>query len=252
MKHNKKSRNKDKRSQPNKGGKYWIYGRHACVEAINNKERKISRILVTENIYNDIQGKINSEEPTYNVVSSDEISKILNEDAVHQGIAIEVSPLPEKSIEDIDDDVKVVVLLDQVTDPHNIGAIIRSSAAFGAGAVITTKSNSPAESGTMAKSSSGALEHIYYIRVGNLVQAIDALKERGFWCLGLDGGGETTIDRLPDYEKIAIIMGAEGKGMRRLTTEHADMIVSLPISNKVESLNVSNAAAIALYEIAKK
>ena len=156
-------------------------------------------------------------------------------------------------IEDLICDTKklekaLVVILDQVSDPHNVGAILRSAAAFGAMAVIVPDANAPEETGTLAKSASGALEVIPLIRVANLSRAMEMLKKADFWCVGMDGYAKKEMgeDRLP--QKCALVMGSEGEGMRRLTAENCDYMVKLPIARTVESLNVSNACTIALYE----
>ncbi len=145
-----------------------------------------------------------------------------------------------------------VLLLDQVTDPHNVGAILRSAAAFDVGAVIVTDRNAPQESGVMAKAASGALEVVPLIAVTNLVQAIETLKKSGYWIAGLDGAARKAIHEAKLDNKTALVLGAEGAGLRRLTTEHCDFLVKLPISDKMESLNVSNAAAVAMYELYRR
>lgn len=174
-------------------------------------------------------------------------------DAVHQGLVLETKNLPAVSLEDIIDRTQdaqsaMVVLLDQVTDPHNIGAILRSAAAFDAKALILPDANAPEETGVLAKSACGALEIIPLVRVPNLVRAMEKLKQAGFWCIGLDGYAKQMINDKPLPKKSAFVMGAEGDGMRRLTAETCDYTVKLPMSNKMESLNVSNAAAITMFE----
>jgi 23S rRNA (guanosine2251-2'-O)-methyltransferase len=175
---------------------------------------------------------------------------------VHQGIAAQLDALEEPDIEDI---VRAteglesarVVVLDQVTDPHNVGAIIRSAAAFGTAAVVMPERNSPPSTGTLAKAASGAIEHVPLVRVVNLARALDRLKQAGFWCVGLDAGATTALHAADLSGKVAVVLGAEGEGLRRLTREHCDLMVRIPISRGMESLNVSNAAAIALYELAR-
>jgi 23S rRNA (guanosine2251-2'-O)-methyltransferase len=233
-------------------GEQWIYGKHASLAAMKNPKRVISRILVNRNAQNDIAIPENLQHKTQ-LVDNKMIESLLPAGSVHQGIAVQSAPLPETSLEDfcsIEKAHSVVVLLDQVTDPHNVGAVLRSAAAFGADAVITTTHNAPQETGTLAKSASGTLELVPLIRVTNLASAIDMLKTSGYWVLGLDGYAETTLNKVTPYAKTALILGSEEKGMRRLTREHCDILVKLPISDAVESLNVSNAAAISLYALA--
>jgi 23S rRNA (guanosine2251-2'-O)-methyltransferase len=192
-----------------------------------------------------------------------EIDELLPEGAVHQGLALLAAPLDQPGLEDLlvrpageakesaDEPAarRVVLLLDQVTDPHNVGAILRSAAAFGALAVVTLDKNAPEESGTLAKAASGALEVVPYIPVVNLARSLDSLKQAGFWCLGLAGEAETTLAGSRPGEAIALVLGAEGPGLRRLTRERCDLLVKLPTRPPIDSLNVSNAAAVALYEL---
>jgi len=191
------------------------------------------------------------------VVERKEIDKQLPAEAVHQGIAAQVKPLENQLLEDIcilaeGKDRCRVLILDQVTDPQNVGAIIRSCAAFGADALIMQDKNAPAESGAMVKASAGTIEFLPVCRVTNLSRAIEHLKKAGFWVAGMDGYAETTIDKMNKNGRIAIVMGSEGKGMRRLVEESCDETVKLPIDARVESLNVSTAAAIALYEMSRE
>jgi 23S rRNA (guanosine2251-2'-O)-methyltransferase len=174
--------------------------------------------------------------------------------AVHQGIAVLVAPLPEPDLAAIlppEPAPALVVVLDQVTDPHNVGAVMRSAVAFGAHAVIVTERHAPEETGTLGKSASGALEHIPLLRVVNLVRTLEELKHAGFWIVGLAGEAKQTLAEAKLTGRIALVLGAEGDGLRRLTREHCDLQVRLPMSGRMPSLNVSNAAAVALYELAR-
>jgi 23S rRNA (guanosine2251-2'-O)-methyltransferase len=202
-------------------------------------------------MHDEMGGKIFSSIKNLQIVDARKLDDLLPREAVHQGIALECEPLSQPSLGEwlTAGHDKPVLLLDQVSDPHNIGAILRSAAAFDAGAVITTDRNAPAESGVMAKAASGALELVPLIMVGNLVQAIELLKKAGYWIYGLDGEAKQAINAVKLDKKSALVLGAEGRGLRRLTGEHCDMLVRLPISERMESLNVSNAAAIALYEL---
>jgi 23S rRNA (guanosine2251-2'-O)-methyltransferase len=194
--------------------------------------------------------------PLWEQIDRQGLDYLLPDGAVHQGIAARVAPLPELDLLDIceqavGNDQAIVVILDQVTDPHNVGAILRSAAAFGALAVILTERHTAPESGTLAKSASGALEHVPLVRVSNLARAMDQLKEAGFWLTGLADEGKTTLANAKLSGKIGLVMGAEGPGLRRLTRDHCDLLARLPTGGAINHLNVSNAAAVALYELAR-
>lgn len=185
------------------------------------------------------------------VVDSGKLDNVLPRDAVHQGVVVECAPLTQPSLQDwlAEDIKKPIILLDQVSDPHNVGAILRSAAAFDAGCVVLTDRGAPTESGVMAKSASGAMENVPLIAVGNLVKAIELIKKKEYWVAGLDGASEQNIGAAKLGKDTALVLGAEGRGLRRLTAEHCDYLVKLPMSDRMESLNVSNAAAISLYEL---
>lgn len=225
-----------------------LYGIHACISALKNPNRKIHRIYATDRVIADLPK--NHKHPTPKIMQMSEFDKMLPRDAVHQGLAVETSSLPEYPLNKLFD-CNLIVALDQVTDPHNVGAIMRSCLAFGAGGVLFAKDNAPIESGALAKAASGALETLPICKVTNLARALEQLKKEGFWIAGLDGHTDTNIDKANLTGKIVLVMGSEGKGLRKLTKDTCDMLVRLPISNKIESLNVSNAAAIALYEISR-
>ncbi len=239
-----------------KSGTYWIYGHHAVSAVLHNPARQIRRLVISRNALEKVPGEWLKSSPRQpEIVDVTVLSKLLPIDAVHQGIAVEVLPLDQPSMEEwilAHPQKTPLLLLDQVTDPHNVGAILRSAAAFDAGAVILTKDHAPPESAVMAKSASGALELVPLITVTNLVQSMEFLKKHGYWCIGLDGEAKETIAQAKLGSDSALVLGAEGKGLRRLTAEHCDRIVRLPISPRMESLNVSNAAAVALYEISRK
>jgi 23S rRNA (guanosine2251-2'-O)-methyltransferase len=189
---------------------------------------------------------------TSEILTGEEIAAILPPGAVHQGVALKVSALPDLSVDEACEDTTVAVVLDQVTDPHNFGAILRSAAVFGAGALVTTDRNSPPLGGVLAKAASGALEKVKVAKVTNLVRALEELKELGFEVIGLDGEGEVSLPEFKTGPKIALVLGAEGSGLRRLTREHCDILARLPASGEMKSLNVSNAAAVALYELSRR
>lgn len=232
---------------------YWLYGRHSCEAALGNARRKIQRIMVTSNAADKLRSQLDKLVDIVDVVDDRKISQKLTPDAVHQGIAMLVEPLNDGNVDyqALSKTTNLVVLLDEITDPHNIGAIMRSSSAFGAGAVLTTFRNSPPESGVMAKAASGALEWVRYLRIRNLVKSIEELRLEGFRIVGLAGEAEMRIDKAMSGEKIAIVLGAEGKGMRQVTAEACDVLAKIPMDSRQESLNVSNAAAIALWEARK-
>jgi 23S rRNA (guanosine2251-2'-O)-methyltransferase len=176
--------------------------------------------------------------------------------AVHQGLVLDAAPLPELDVADLCRAAEarardVVVLLDQVTDPHNVGAILRSAAAFGASAVVLPDRNAPEVTGTLAKSASGAVEVVPLVRVVNLARAMGELREAGYWCVGLDESGARGLAEVGVRDRVALVLGAEGSGLRRLTMERCDEVVRLPTRGPIGSLNVSNAAAVALYELVR-
>lgn len=230
---------------------HYLFGKHACLAALNNPARKIRAVMMTNQAKKDI-GEVGR---SVSIVEGGKLQSMLPPGSVHQGIAVDCTPLEQPSLQEFlvdEPDRRPVIVLDQVTDPHNVGAILRSAAAFDAGAVIVTDRHAPQESGVMAKAASGAMETVPLIAVTNLSQAIDALKKAGYWIYGLDGEAKKTLPEAKPDSKSALILGAEGEGMRRLTTERCDFLVKLPMSDKMESLNVSNAAAVALYEIYRK
>lgn len=228
----------------------WLYGVHPVTLALQNPNRHIKELWA-------VKGSTDSLKLPKNLlvkfVTRDQIESQVGREAVHQGLALKCDPLPAYSIEDLiadtrDTEKAVVVLLDQVTDPHNIGAIMRSSIAFNASAVILPDAGAPEETGVLAKSASGALELIPLIRVTNLVRTMEQLKKADFWCVGMDGYAKKTISDSKLPSKCVFVMGSEGDGMRRLTSENCDYMTKLPMNSRIESLNVSNACAIALYE----
>jgi 23S rRNA (guanosine2251-2'-O)-methyltransferase len=203
------------------------------------------------------------ETPAIEIVKRERIDRLLPEGTVHQGLALLAEPLPQPAIQELlatggesgdSGRRRVVVVLDQVTDPRNAGAVLRSAAAFGAAALVTTRRHAPPESGTLAKAASGALEHVPYVQVGNLARAIETLKSAGFWCLGLSGDAPSSLatSSLAAADPggpLVLVLGAEGAGLRRLTAEACDVMARLPTVGPIGTLNVSNAAAVALYEL---
>jgi 23S rRNA (guanosine2251-2'-O)-methyltransferase len=184
-------------------------------------------------------------------VTPKDLDRMLGEDTVHQGILVEADPLPALALDDLPD-ARLLVVLDQITDPHNVGAILRSAAAFGADGLVMTAHHSPPLDGALAKAASGGLEHVPVVLVPNLARALAQAGDLGFTCYGLDSGGSASLDEMPAAGRVALVLGAEDRGLRRLTTEHCDAICALKTVGPVASLNVSNAAAIALYLTAQK
>ena len=236
----------------------YLYGIHAVTQALLNPKRIHQRLLCTHKGYESLQeawqealnDNIALPEVTY--VEKEDLERLLPRDAVHQDVLLDCQPLTDMFLEEILTDVPenaVVLVLDQVTDPHNVGAILRSAAAFGALAVIMQKLHAPEITGTLAKSASGAVEHIPLIREVNLSRVLEQLKEAGFFCIGLAEEGKQPLAKLKLTGKTALVLGAEGSGLRRLVAENCDELVKLPTQGPIGSLNVSNAAAVALYEL---
>jgi len=234
------------------GGGLWLYGLHAVKAALANPDRKVKRAVLTtraaEEIGPKLLGKVRHE-----IADGDTVSKLLPAGAVHQGVALQCDPLPKRDLEDVLDmpseKRRVVVIMDQISDPQNAGAILRTAAAFGVTAVIVQDRHAPPESGALAKAASGALDSIPYIQVVNISRALEQLGEREFWRVALAGDGDGALKDVMPAGDVALVMGSEGAGIRRLVRENCDVSAYVPIDSAMESLNVSNAAAIALYEI---
>lgn len=251
----------ERSGQPAKRGSsdLWIYGHHAVAAALANPERKVMRLVTTTEAADKLNddASVPREALTHiKKATRADIEALVGNGSVHQGVALLTRPL-ENDLSEILERTSVnseacIVVLDQVTDPHNAGAVLRSAAAFGASAVIAPDRHAPEESGTMAKAASGALDKIPYIKAVNLVRALEQLKTSGFWLVGLAADIPTKLSNVPLKGRIALILGAEGEGLRRLVRETCDHVASLPMSGDMESLNVSNAAAVALYEKARQ
>jgi 23S rRNA (guanosine2251-2'-O)-methyltransferase len=229
---------------------YWLYGMHPVRAALANPRRKVHRLLATRNAAQTLAG---DGEPRIEpeIVERKAIDRLVPPDAVHQGVALLVDPITDIRLDSLlkDEEARIVLVLDQVTDPHNVGAILRSAAAFGAAAVITTWRHSPPETAVLVKAAAGAFEAMPYIRIQNLASLLEKLHEHDFLSIGLDAEGPVLMRDAPHDGRIALVLGAEGKGLRHLTRELCGALARLPISDRVESLNVSNAAAVALYEL---
>ncbi|MFK0330463.1 23S rRNA (guanosine(2251)-2'-O)-methyltransferase RlmB [Rhizobium sp. NPDC090275] len=223
-----------------------LYGLHTVRAALENKERKKIKLSVTPNALARLEIDVEKLGIPYEMVSPQDLDKVLGPDAIHQGVMLETRPLPVRRLEALKDS-PLILVLDQVTDPHNVGAIMRSAVAFNAGALITTQRHSPTESGVLAKSASGALELIPYIQITNLADALGELHKLGFVTIGLDSEGPAPLEGTFSGDKVALVLGAEGKGLRQKTRETVNALARLDMPGEIKSLNVSNAAAIALY-----
>jgi len=226
-----------------------LYGWHTVAAALANPARKVRKILATENGARRITDEGLSMPVTPEIVRPEAIAARLSPDSVHQGLLVEADPLEAPALEDLSAEGTVLVL-DQITDPHNVGAILRTAAAFAVKAVITTARHSPEATGVLAKAASGALELVPIVAVQNLARALDAMKDRGFLTVGLDSEGETDLAAAPLRLPLALVLGAEGKGLRQLTRATCDIHARLDLPGVIKSLNVSNAAAVALYAAA--
>ena len=224
-----------------------LYGLHTVRAALDNPARTVRRMLVTRNA----AARLGLAEPPalpvpVETVEPRDLDRILGAEAVHQGAMIEAEPLRPKPLSALSD-TPLVLVLDQVTDPHNVGAILRSGVAFGAGALITTARHSPAETGVLAKAASGALEHIDLIEVRNLAETLEELHAAGFETIGLDSEGPAELEDTFAGGRVALVLGAEGKGLRQKTRATVSALARLDMPGAIRSLNVSNAAAVALY-----
>ena len=250
-----------------KGDRLWLHGVHPVLAALGNPDRQVRRLLITaeqaERLGSRLEAALAGREgqPKPEIVERRSLDGLLR-DAVHQGIALEAEPLPEIFLQDLliqaeSRPQSLLVVLDQVTDPHNVGAMLRSAAAFGADGVITTERHAPGETAALAKAAAGALDLVPLVRVGNLARALADLKAAGYRCIGLESAAERGIDEIPVPERRALVLGAEGPGMRRLTRDSCDELVRIPMATRaygggaLESLNVSNATAVALFALSR-
>ncbi len=245
-------------------GEGWLYGRHAVAAALANPARRWRRLAILAGHEAEAVGLVaaalaerrGAGEPIA-ALDRAALDRLLPEGAVHQGWALQVEPLEAADLDDIlraaaiRQGRAVIVVLDQVSDPHNVGAVLRSAAAFGVAAVIVAAHGAPPAAGTLAKAASGALDRVPLIRAGNLAQALDRLKAAGYWCCGLDESAPAPLATLDLGPRVALVLGSEGGGLRRLVRERCDHLARLPTRPELPSLNVSNAAAIALYELAR-
>ncbi len=225
----------------------WIYGKHAVIAAIKNPNRKVLKLFLlkqNENLVNKLSVK-------FEIVDKNFFANKFGKNVVHQGIAALVKPLKHIFLENLNNDTPLIVL-DRVVDPQNVGSIMRASAVFGAKAIILPEVNSPDLNATVIKIASGAAEIIPIIRVKNIVQTLKTLQKKGYWCIGLDEHANKYLHELNLKDKLVIVIGSEGMGLRRLTYEHCDFITKLPSYNEFTTLNASQAATISLYEVLKQ
>jgi len=223
-----------------------LYGWHTVTLALQNPKRRIRKLLLTENAARRLEEEGIKLRVTPEIVRPGQIDALLTPDAVHQGLLAEADPLPSPDIATLPQD-GIVLVLDQITDPHNVGAILRSAAAFAVKAIVTTARHSPEATGVLAKSASGALELVPLVTVQNLARALTELNERGFMTVGLDSAGSENLSAIALSAPLALVLGAEGKGLRQLTRETCKVVARLDMPGEIKSLNVSNAAVLALY-----
>ena len=243
---------RDAARPPAASGAQWLYGLHAVAAALANPRRKLGRACLTPRAQETI-GDTLLKRVRVETVEPGSIDRFLPPGAVHQGAALEAWPLKSRDLDEVLADApagrRVVLVLDQLSDPHNVGAILRTAAAFDVTAVVVQDRNAPPQSGALAKAASGALDLVPYIEVVNIARALDQLAEKGFWRIALAGDGEQSLAQAAPQGDVALVLGSEGAGIRRLVREHCDVAAFIPIERNTESLNVSNAAAITLYEL---
>jgi 23S rRNA (guanosine2251-2'-O)-methyltransferase len=223
-----------------------LYGWHTVAAALANPARRIRKLMLTENAARRLADDNIDARVTPEIVRPSQIDQLLGPDAVHQGLLAEADPLPSPDIDTLAQE-GIVLVLDQITDPHNVGAIMRSAAAFAVKAIVTTARHSPEATGVLAKSASGALELVPLVTVQNLARALGQLNDRGFMTVGLDSQGDENLAAITLRQPLALVLGAEGKGLRQLTRETCSLVARLDMPGEIKSLNVSNAAVLALY-----
>lgn len=239
------------RQSGSNSGRPRFWGRHAVTAALANPARNALKLWATR----EAAARMDlPKELTVSYADVADLGRLVPSDAPHQGLVLEVEALEDIFLDELlqAEGDRPLLVLDQVTDPHNVGAILRSAAAFNALGIVTQDRHSPPESGALARAASGALEVVPWVRVVNLARSLEDMAAAGFWRIGLAGEAERTIGDALGSAKVALVLGAEGEGMRQNTATHCDELARLPISGKVESLNVSNAAAIALYAVATR
>jgi 23S rRNA (guanosine2251-2'-O)-methyltransferase len=265
IKNKKKSNHDSGRNNQNGGNQdgLWLCGKHPIFTILQKKRRNIFEILATKNTVSDLENflknnSLNNLKPLIKVVDNDRIESLFGKNQPNQGLAIRASRIPTKNQNDLleelhafeeGDKLPTLLLLDQISDPHNVGAIIRSAVSFGVKKIIFSEHNSPKENATIVKSSAGTIELVDLVIVTNFNNLIEKLKKIGYWCIGLAGEAVTPITAIKEYKNIALIIGSEGDGMRDLVKKNCDILARIEIDKEVESLNASVAASIALYEL---
>ncbi len=256
-----------KNSKPDSAHKtrgIWLFGKHPTFLALQKKRREIFEILVTKNSVSELENflqknNIHNLTPRIKIVEASYIEQFIGAHQVHQGIAVNCSAIPLKSQNNLLDEIErniaqekklpTILILDQLTDPHNIGAIIRSACAFGVTKIVFLEHNFPKETATISKSSSGMIENVDLYLVVNISNLMMKLKELDYWCIGLAGEAKDTIEKISEFKNVALVIGSEGEGIRGLVKKNCDLLLKIPMSDKVESLNASVAAAISLWEL---
>ncbi len=229
-----------------------IYGAHAVREALTAGKRKLIALYATANALPRIEDAAAAAGLKPRLVEARELTRRLGEEAVHQGLLLEAGPLPERDLSDVAATGGLILLLDQITDPHNVGAILRTAAAYAVEAIVVTERHSPQFSGVLAKAASGGLEHVEIVSVVNLARAMEELADHGYTILGLDSEGADTLETVPLQAPVELALGAEGKGLRRLTRERCVAVARLDTPGAIKSLNVSNACAVALSVLRRR
>jgi 23S rRNA (guanosine2251-2'-O)-methyltransferase len=234
-------------------GQVRLWGRHAVEAALLNPARQHRKLWATREGVASLGGELPPDFPV-EYADTPDLDRLVARDAPHQGLVLECAALEDIHLDEVlgGDTARPIVVLDQVTDPHNLGAVMRSAAAFGAAALVTQDRHAPPEGGVVAKAASGALEVVPWVRVVNLARALEDIAEAGYWRIGLAGEAEATLAEALPAGPVALVLGAEGPGMRHNISAHCDALARLPIGDAVESLNVSNAAAVALYAVASR
>jgi 23S rRNA (guanosine2251-2'-O)-methyltransferase len=229
----------------------WLYGLHPVRAALANPARKLKKAILTSHAAEEIGAKLLGR-VRYEIAEAEAVSRLLPPGSVHQGVALSCEPLQKRTLEEVltaASGRRIVLVLDQITDPHNAGAILRTAAAFGVAAVVVQDRNAPPESGVLAKAASGALDIVPIVSAVNLSRELETLGKLGFWRIALAGDGDGPLKEAAPAGDVALVLGSEGSGIRRLVRAHCDSGAFIPIAPQMESLNVSNAAAIALYEL---